>query len=205
MGWYNDNLLPRVIDKVLDTGEARKHRSHVVPKATGRVLEIGFGSGPNLAFYGGDVMEVLAVDPSLKGRELAEERIEGFDRPVRFVGLDGQRLDVPDNAVDSVVSTWTLCTIPDPAAALVEVRRVLKPGGRFYFCEHGRHPEPTVASWQDRLDRVWPHMAGGCHLGRRIADLVADAGFEPEESAEHMMKQSPRWVGYLYEGVAVAP
>ncbi len=204
MGFYNDRLLPRAIDKMLDTGEARKHRSHVVPHAHGLVLEIGFGSGTNLPFYGEQVERVLAVDPATLGQQLAADRLAKFAAPVEFIGLDGQVLPVDDSSVDTVVSTWTLCTIPDPVAALREARRVLKPGGRLLFCEHGLHPEPKVAKMQHRLDKVWKYVAGGCHLARPIDQLVTEAGFEIVETDRHQMKGGPKFAGYLYEGQAIA-
>ena len=205
MGWYSDRLLPGVIDKMLDTGQARKHRSHIVPKATGRVVELGFGSGTNMMFYSDEVTEILAVDPALRGQELAAPRIADRGLPVRFIGLDGQSLPLEDASVDSVVATWTLCTIPDPAVALAESFRVLKPGGHFYYVEHGLHPDPTIAKWQGRIEPVWRRFSGGCHLTRDAESMVADAGFTHVESTQHMMAKSPKIAGHLYEGVAQRP
>jgi ubiquinone/menaquinone biosynthesis C-methylase UbiE len=200
MGLYNDQLLPRVIDRVLDTGEARKHRSHVVPAASGVVLEFGFGSGTNLPFYGEAVERVLAVDPATVGRKL--DRINRFPRPVEFIGLDGQRLSIEDDSVDTVVSTWTLCTIADAHAALLEARRVLRPGGRLLYVEHGRHPDAATAATQRRIEPLWRRIAGGCHLTRHAPSLVEAAGFRHTSNTEHMMKQSPGAFGYLFEGIA---
>lgn len=204
MGWYNDNLLPRAIDRMLDTGEARKHRSHIVPQAAGEVLEIGFGSGTNLAFYSRDVTRLYAIDPATIGRRLAGPRLATFDRPVDFIGLDGQAVPLDDASVDAVVTTWTMCTVPDPVAALREARRVLKPAGKLYYIEHGLHPHPKVQRFQRRIEPVWRRFAGGCHLTRDMGDMVRSAGFEPVHEDAHMMNKSPRFAGYLYEGVAVA-
>lgn len=176
--WYEERLLPRVIDKVCATPQFRPHRAETVAGLAGTVLEIGFGSGLNLPHYPPEVERLLVVDPAVLGRELAARRIDAVGFPVESVGLDGASLALDDDSVDHVVSTFTLCTIPDVHAALAEVRRVLRPGGTFRVLEHGISPDPSVATWQRRLTPVQRRVAGGCHLDRAILPLVEGAGFE---------------------------
>lgn len=202
MGLYTDRILPPIVDRVLGTGEVAKHRSHVVPEAEGTVLELGFGTGPNLAHYRPEaVTEVLVVEPATGARRRAEERARDFPRPVRWVGLDGERVDLDDASVDAVVCTFTLCTIPDAAAALGEAHRVLRPGGRLHYLEHGRHPDPRTATRQRRIEPVWRRVAGGCHLTRDPHGLVRAAGFAEHEVRHHTLS-GPAISTYLYEGSA---
>ncbi len=201
MGFYEDRVLPRMIDFALGTPAHQKVRSRVVAGLEGVAVEVGFGSGPNVPFYPAGVKSVLAVDPALRGRELAADRLAASPTPVEFAGLDGQKLVFEDASADSALSTWTLCTIPDVELALAELRRVLKPGGRLHFVEHGLSPDPGVARWQQRLNRVQMFCAGGCQLKRQIAKLVEGAGFELEKLDNFYMK-GPRAMTYTYEGVA---
>ncbi|MEZ5380835.1 MAG: class I SAM-dependent methyltransferase [Microthrixaceae bacterium] len=203
MGFYSDRVLPPVIDRALSTGHVKKHRSHVVPEASGVVLELGFGTGTNLEFYDpGRVTEVLAVDPASGARSLAERRIGDFARPVRWIGLDGASLSLGDASVDTVVAAFTLCTIPDVESAIAEVRRVLRPGGEFRYLEHGLHADPRVARRQARIEKVWKPLAGGCHLTRNADELVTSGGFVLRSSEHHTMP-GPTFTTALYEGVAV--
>ena len=203
MGFYANRVLPPIIDRVLSTGHIKKHRSHVVPGASGTVVELGFGTGTNLEFYDPEaVTEVLAVDPATGARNRAAARISDFARPVRWVALDGERLPLEDASVDTVVAAFTLCTIPDVEAALAEARRVLKPSGQFRYLEHGLHPDPKVAVWQRRIEPVWKVLAGGCHLTRDADELVRAAGFDLVEIEHHSMP-GPRFSTALYEGVAI--
>src|SRR5262249_7879210 len=144
----------------------------------GEVAEIGFGSGLNVPHYPPAVRRVRAVDPATLGRKLAAERLAAAQVEVEFVGLDGQRLPLADHSVDHVLATWPLCSLPRPALALAEIRRVLRPGGALHFVEHGRHPDPQVARWQDRLTPLQRRVAGGCHLNRPIDALVRSSGLE---------------------------
>lgn len=202
MGVYTDRILPPIIDRVLRTGEVAKHRSHVVPEASGTVLELGFGTGTNLSHYDPEVVtEVLVVEPASGARRRAEERASTFARPVRWVGLDGERIDLDDASVDSVVCAFTLCTIPDAGAALRESHRVLRPGGRIHYLEHGRHPDDRVAARQRRIEPVWRRVAGGCHLTRDPHEMVLAAGFGPHEVRHHTLT-GPAIATYLYEGTA---
>jgi ubiquinone/menaquinone biosynthesis C-methylase UbiE len=203
MGFYGDQVLPRVIDKVCGVGEIHKHRARVVEGLEGEVVEIGFGSGLNVSHLPEGVTQLLAVDPAVVGRRLAEPRIAERGVEVTFVGLDGEHLPLPDRSVDHALCTFTLCTIPDAHRALEEVRRVLRPGGRLHFLEHGLSPEPSVATWQHRLTPAWRLVAGGCHLDRRVDELLTDGGFEIE-SLENGYLKGFKPAGYLYEGVARA-
>ena len=204
MGCWNDQVVPRFTDKMLSNRDVMRHREKVTDGLHGRVVEIGFGSGLNVPSYPDSVTTVYAVDPSLVARDLASARVEASPADVRYVGLDGESLPLDDASVDTALSTFTLCTIPDAARALREVRRVLKPGGTFHFLEHGLCPDPGVARWQHRLDPVQRRVAGGCHLDRPIERLVRDAGFEITR-LDHDQLAGPKFMrpwSYLYEGVA---
>jgi ubiquinone/menaquinone biosynthesis C-methylase UbiE len=206
MGWWTDRVVPRITDKVLDSADVHEVRREACAGLTGRVLELGFGSGLNAEHYPPGVTELCAVEPSDVAWRLAAERISTLPFPVRRVGLDGQRLAAGDGEYDAALSTFTLCTIPDTGRALAEVRRVLKPGGRLHFAEHGRARDPGVARWQDRLEPVNRRLLGGCHLTRPIADLVAEeltvtdleTGYAPGPRAS-------RPFSFRYVGRAVAP
>jgi ubiquinone/menaquinone biosynthesis C-methylase UbiE len=170
---------------------------------SGDVVEIGFGSGLNLAYYPPEVERVLAVEPSPLARRLAESRLGSSAVRVEFVGLDGQALDLADECADSAVSTFTLCTIPDATRALRELARVLRPGGRLHFLEHGLSPEPKVAAWQHRMTPLQKRVCGGCHFDRPIDQLLVSAGFEVVE-LENSYLPGPKTPSYLYLGVARA-
>lgn len=201
MGVYADRILPQFMDRVMRNEEFGRIRARVAENLSGEVLEIGFGSGLNVRYYPAAVDRVLAVEPAMKGRELAERRIAAGKVPVEYVGLDGQQLPVPDGSVDHVLTTWTLCTIPDVDLALAEIRRVLRPGGALHFAEHGRSPDLKVARWQDRLTPIQRRIAGGCHLNRSIGELVGSSGLELTSLTNYYV-ESPRPLGYMYEGVA---
>jgi ubiquinone/menaquinone biosynthesis C-methylase UbiE len=193
-------------DVMLGNEEVRRHRRRAVAGLRGDVLEIGFGSGLNVGLYPEEVERILAVEPSAVGRKLAASRIASSATPVELIGLDGQRIPLEDASVDAALSTFTVCTIPDAARALREVRRVLRQGGTFHFVEHGLCPDPGVARWQHRCNGMQQRIAGGCHLDRPIDQLVSDAGFEIRELDLGFLggpKAMRPW-GYLYEGVAVA-
>jgi SAM-dependent methyltransferase len=201
---WREHLVPRLTDVLLGTDEVRDHRRRVVAGLRGEVVEVGFGSGLNVPLYPAEVEMVYAVDPSAVGRKLAAKRVDESPTPIRFVGLDGEDLPLDDESVDAALSTFTLCTIPDVTRALHELRRVLRPGGRFHFLEHGLCPEPATARWQHRLNGLEQRLAGGCNLDRPIDRLVRDAGFEIKELRNDWFR-GPRLVkpwGYLYEGRA---
>lgn len=181
MGVYADRVLPRIINVACGTKANRALRQRVCAGLHGRVLEVGFGSGLNVPHYPAAVTEVVAVEPADLGWKLASQRVEASSIPVERVGLDGQSLPLPDDSCDTALSTWTLCTIPDVAAALGEMHRVLKPGGALHFVEHGLAPDSAVRRRQHRLEPIQKRIAGGCHLTRTIPDLLTAAGFTIEE------------------------
>lgn len=178
-------------------------RSRIVDGLAGDVVEIGFGSGLNVPHYPDAVRKVFAVDPSVLGRRLASRRLAASPVPVSFAGLDGQTLGLPAESVDAALSTFTLCTIEDALEALAELRRVLRPGGRLHFLEHGLSPERRVARWQHRLTPLQRRLCGGCHFDRPIDALVSAGGFEITALRNYHLK-GPKTVGYMYEGVAEA-
>lgn len=194
-------MLPRIVNVALGTRECTRLRERVTLGLEGEVLEVGFGSGLNMPLYPTAVERVRAVDPATVGRTLAADRVAASPIPVEYVGLDGAQLPLDDESVDHVLSTWTLCTIPDVDRALVEIRRVLRPGGTLHFLEHGRSPDATVAKWQDRLNPIQRRLFGGCHLNRQIDDLVRGAGLQVSTIENYYMR-GPKPLGYMFEGVA---
>ncbi|HLI00132.1 MAG TPA: class I SAM-dependent methyltransferase [Acidimicrobiales bacterium] len=202
MGIYGDQVLPRVMNVLLSDEESGRVRERVAAGLSGEVLEIGFGSGLNVPYYPAQVRRVRAVDPATVGRKLAEKRVAATAIPIEYVGLDGAALPLDAASVDHVLVTWTLCTIPDVGTALREIHRVLRPGGRLHFAEHGRSPDVSVARWQDRLNPVQRTWAGGCNLNRPIDRLIESAGFELEKMDTYTMS-GPRILNYTYEGRAV--
>jgi ubiquinone/menaquinone biosynthesis C-methylase UbiE len=201
MGLYEDQVVPRFTDLVMRRRELTAIRARVVAPLDGDVLEVGFGSGLNIAHYPPTVTRIRAVDPATVGRKLAAKRVASSPVPVEYVGLDGQALPLESASVDHVLTTWTLCSIPDVERALREIRRVLRPGGFFHFVEHGRSPDDKVARWQDRLTPLQRRLAGGCHLNRTIEQLVLGSGLEMLRVDNYYAK-GPRPFGYMYEGIA---
>lgn len=177
MGLYNDVVLPRLLDHAMRNEELAGYRRRIVGAAHGRVLEVGIGSGLNLPFYGPGVTEIIGLDPSDPLIDMASRRAGAHDRAVSFLTASAEAIPLDTGSVDTVVTTWTMCSIPDAGAALAEMRRVLRLGGEFLFVEHGRAPDPWVVRFQDWLTPVWKPLAGGCHLNRPIADLITGAGF----------------------------
>jgi SAM-dependent methyltransferase len=204
MGLYEKHILPRVVEVTCGPGELHKRRAVLCRGLSGRVLELGFGSGLNVQHYPAAVDEVHAVEPNDLAWRLAGPRIE--DSAVRVVrsGLDGQRVDEPDGSFDHVLVTFALCTIPDPAAALAEARRVLRPGGRLHFLEHGAAPDESVRRWQRRLEPVQRRLGGGCHLTRDPTALAAEAGLWVEEVEQGYLPgpSVSKPFAYLYQGTA---
>jgi len=204
MGFYEEQILPRLTDRVLRGQEAARLRARVTAGLSGEVLEVGFGSGLNMPYYPAAVTRVRAVDPSAVARKLAAERVAASTVPVEYIGADAQALPLADASVDHVVSILTLCTIPAVDRALAEIRRVLRPGGAFHFMEHGLSPDEAVARWQHRLTPLQRRVFGGCHIDRPIGRLVADAGLELTRLDNFYLK-GPRAFGYMFDGVATKP
>jgi ubiquinone/menaquinone biosynthesis C-methylase UbiE len=189
------------MDRVLNTPEVNARRAKVCQGLHGRVLEIGFGSGLNLSHYPAEVTEIFVVEPSASAMRLAEPRISSVPAKVEQVGIDGAQLDMPDRSVDCVLSSYTLCTIPDVDAALAEIHRVLKPEGELHFLEHGRAPTESVRRWQRRVHGIHSRIAGGCHLDRPIDDLISNAGLVIG-GLETGYGDGPKPFSYLYLGQA---
>lgn len=175
--WWDEQVLPRLVDVALSEATSRRWRELVIPRASGRVLEVGFGSGRNLEHYRETVTEVLAVEPMDLAWERAAARVESFHGEVRRVGLDGAALPVESGSVDTVISTWTMCTIPEISAAISEIRRVLRPAGSLLYVEHVSSSHPWVDRIQRGMQPVWGQFSGGCHLDRDIEGLLESGGF----------------------------
>ncbi len=201
MAFWRELLLPRVVDMACGRREFTDARRRAVADVQGQVIEIGFGSGHNLAHYPADVERIMAVEPSIVARRLAEPRIAGSTIHVDFVGLDGQHLTLPNDCADAAVTTFTLCTIPDVIGALRELARVLRTGGQLHFLEHGLSPDPKVAVWQHRLTPLQKRICGGCHFDRPISELLTAAGFTIV-ALENFYFRGPKTPSYMYEGVA---
>lgn len=205
MGLWSEHVVPRVTDVALGRADVGELRRRAVAGATGEVVEIGYGSGLTLPHYPGSVTALQAIEPSPVARRLAARREHASAIPVRHDGLDGASLPRADGSADTVVSTFSLCTIPDLAGALREVRRVLRPGAPFLFLEHGLSPDPAVARWQHRLDGLQQRLFAGCHLTRAVDEQVRDAGFEIVDCT-HERLPAPRAcspLSFLYLGRAV--
>ena len=202
MNPYDRYLLPHLIDYACGMGEVMKLRSQLVPQARGEVLEIGLGTGLNLGFYDpARVSRIVGVDPAAQMQGMARRRAAALAIPVEMLALELGQIQAADERFDSIVCTFTLCSIPDAAAALAEMRRVLKPGGRLLFAEHGLAPDAGVARWQRRLTPCWKPLAGGCHLDRDISRLLTNAGFAIRELESGYLK-GPRPMTYVYRGWA---
>jgi len=201
MNLYERWILPRLLDLVMRNKEVTRYRSRVVPHARGIVLEVGIGSGLNMRFYGPQVEQLFAVDPSEELLRMARRRAHAMPLPVEFFARSGEVIPLGNQSVDTVLTTFTLCTIPDPLAALREARRVLKSGGQLLFAEHGLAPDTSVRRWQHRCNPLWSKIAGGCNLNRKMDQLIRAAGFEITELETEYAK-GPRPMSYVYSGRA---
>jgi ubiquinone/menaquinone biosynthesis C-methylase UbiE len=205
MGFYEKHILPHFINCACSTKPMMKQREKIVPRARGTVLEVGIGTGLNLPYYDADrVQRVIGLDPSERSWELAGERARHVRFDVEFIGLPGEQIPLDDDAVDTVLVTFSLCTIPDPVSALQGMRRVLKPGGRLLFCEHGLAPDTSVARWQARINPIWRPIAGGCNLNRDIPALIHSGGFAVDTLETAYLPGTPRFAGFNYWGGASA-
>jgi len=201
MGFYQRRVVPCLTHLAMSQSQLLPFRQHVVGAAEGRVLEIGVGSGLNFPHYGAAVGSVIGLEPSAELLRMARPRARAAPVPITLLDASAEAIPLDTGSVDTVVTTWSLCTIPNASCALAEMRRVLRPGGALLFVEHGRAPEAGVARWQDRLDPFWSYLAGGCHLNRKMDDLVAAAGFRIE-TLQNPRLPGPRTHTYLYEGRA---
>jgi ubiquinone/menaquinone biosynthesis C-methylase UbiE len=201
MGFYQDTILPCVIHLAMRQRNLAAYRGRVVPAAEGRVLEIGIGSGLNLPLYSQKAEHVIGLDPSPKLLSMARRAARSSLGPVEFIEGSAESIPLEDRTIDTVVTTWTLCSIPDAPRSLREMRRVLRPTGRLLFVEHGRAPDASVRWWQDRLNPAWKRLGGGCHLNRAIGTLIEGAGFRFERIETGYMR-GLRPMSFMYEGSA---
>jgi len=202
MSFYEHWVLPPLLDLVMRQHQLGKYRQEVVAGARGRVLEIGVGSGLNLMLYEEHVDVVFGLDPSERLLSMAQRRAVEAGVPADLIRGSATNIPLENGSVDTIVMTWTLCSISDPLLALREMRRVLKPGGALLFVEHGLSPEPAIERWQHRLTPLWRHISGGCHLDRKVDDLIRGAGFEISE-LRNEYAPGPRLMTYMYEGRAM--
>jgi ubiquinone/menaquinone biosynthesis C-methylase UbiE len=201
MGFYEQHILPRLIDAVMRQQRLTEYRRRALSEAEGRVLEIGVGSGLNFPFYASTTPQAIGLDPSPRLLSMADRARSGARCRVELLEGSAEAIPLEDRSVDTVVATWTLCSVPNVARALAEIRRVLSPSGRLLFVEHGRSPDASVRQWQDRLTPFWRRVAGGCHLNRPVSELIEDAGFRIERLQTGYMK-GPRPMTFMYEGRA---
>jgi ubiquinone/menaquinone biosynthesis C-methylase UbiE len=202
MGFYGRYVLPKLIDFFMRQEAVARQREKVVPRARGRVLEVGIGSGLNLPYYDPQKVEkIWGIDPSLELQQIARERAAAAGIAVEWLPFSSETIPLEDASIDTVTTTFTLCTIPDAGGALCEMLRVLRPGGVLLFAEHGRAPDPGVVRWQDRLTPIWKRIGGGCHLNRPIPDLIREAGFELQD-IDTAYLPGPRPMTFNYWGSA---
>jgi ubiquinone/menaquinone biosynthesis C-methylase UbiE len=202
MGIYGEQILPRLQDKVMKRKGTGDVRRRVCAGLSGDVVEVGFGTGLNVTYYPDEVTRVFAVEPSRVCMQLAEKRIARSKVHIELAGLTGEHLDLPSETFDAVLSTWTLCTIPNLSAALDELRRVLKSGGTFHFVEHGHAPDAPTVKWQRRIEPINKKLAGGCHLTRNVPEYIERAGFQIEHLDSYYFEGEPKPFGFTFEGRA---
>jgi ubiquinone/menaquinone biosynthesis C-methylase UbiE len=203
MGFYDRHILPRLLNAAMSAKPITYQRRKVVPRAEGRVLEIGFGAGHNLPFYdAAKVTHLWALEPAKEMRERAAERVASSPIALEFLDLPGEQIPLDSESADTVLVTYTLCTIPDVHKALGEMRRVMKSDGRMIFCEHGEAPDDNVKRWQQRLTPLWKMIGGGCHLGRPIPGMIRDAGFRVDDMETMYLPGTPHFAGFNYWGTA---
>lgn len=203
MGFYNKYILPKIINAGCGTKPIRKQREKVLPLCKGIVLEIGCGSGLNFSFYEeNNIDKLYALEPDKEMLRQAESVVKEVSFPITFLETGAEKIPLEDDSIDTALLTYTLCTIPDPLAALLEIRRVLKKGGKLVFCEHGMAPENNVKKMQNFINSFWPIFVGGCNLNRDIPSLIKDAGFLVDNLETMYLPKTPKWFGYNYWGSA---
>jgi len=203
MGFYNKYILPKIINAGCGTKPIRKQREKVLPLCKGIVLEIGCGSGLNFSFYEeNNIHKLYALEPNKEMLRQAESVVKEVSFPITFLETGAEKIPLEDDSIDTALLTYTLCTIPDPLAALLEIRRVLKKGGKLVFCEHGMAPENNVKKMQNFINSFWPIFVGGCNLNRDIPSLIKDAGFLVDNLETMYLPKTPKWFGYNYWGSA---
>jgi ubiquinone/menaquinone biosynthesis C-methylase UbiE len=201
LGFYQDRIVPHLVALAMRNRQLVPYRERVISAAQGRVLEIGIGSGLNLPFYRPQARELIGLEPAPRLVAMARRTAAGSALPVTLIEGSGEAIPLDDASINTVVSTWTLCTIPDAVGALREMRRVLKPNGRLLFVEHGLAPEPGIQTWQNWLTPVWKRLGGGCHLNRPISRLIESGGFNIERlEARYLAGRNP--MTFMYEGSA---
>ena len=201
MSFYRNHVVPHLVNLAMRNRDLVPYRQRVLAKAHGRVLEIGIGSGMNLTFYPPTTIEILGLEPVPRLIAMARHAAKRSSLRVKFMEASAEAIPLDNHSVDSVVMTWTLCSIPAAQQSLEEMRRVLKPGGQLLFVEHGESPEQNIRKWQDRLNPVWKRIAGGCNLNRPIPGLIESAGFQIPQLASGYMK-GPKLMTFMYEGCA---
>ena len=203
MNIYEKYCLPHLINRACSLKIVQQQRAKIVPLAEGRVLEIGMGSGLNIPFYNPKKVEIVwGLEPSEGMRKIARENIQKAPFELRWLDLPGEEIPLEDNSVDTVLLTYTLCTIPDWLTALQQMRRVLKPQGKLLFCEHGEAPDGNIRRWQQRINPAWKKIAGGCHLDRPIPAYIKQASFSIKTMESQYLPSSPKFAGYNYWGIA---
>ncbi len=203
MSFYDKYILPSFLNCACGSKPIKYQRGKVVPMAEGVVLEVGIGSGLNLPYYDrAKVSRIIGLDPSEALNDMAKKVAAAKGLDVAFILGGAESIPLPDNHIDTVLVTYTMCTIPDALSANKEMRRVLKPGGKLIFCEHGLAPDAAVAKWQARIDPFWGKIAGGCHLNRDIPQLIEQAGFKIQSMEQLYLPSTPKFAGYNYWGVA---
>ena len=201
MGWYDRTVLPKLIEAGCSQKLLMRLRAQYVPQAQGHVLEIGLGTGLNLEYYDKDQVQLTGLDPAAELTGLAAERAQALDLPIAMLGVSSESIPAEDATFDNLVCTWTLCSIPNVAGALQEMHRVVKPGGKLFFVEHGAAPDAGVAKWQRRVEPVWKRFTGGCHLTRKADELIQDAGFRLE-SLDSAYLPGPKIASFMTHGIA---
>jgi ubiquinone/menaquinone biosynthesis C-methylase UbiE len=199
MGFYENHVVPHLVNLAMRSGQLAPYRRRIISLAKGRVLEIGVGSGLNLPLYTNSATEVLGVEPHPRLLDMASKKVEHI--PTKLIEASAESIPLEDHSIDTVLTSWTLCTIPNVSAALTDMRRILKPTGQLLLVEHGLAPDEKVRGWQHRLTPVWKRIAGGCHLDRPIAEIVRSAGFRIDHLETGYMR-GPKPMTFMYEGIA---